>query len=89
MKTEVKDGKNGSLVIFSTILDDRSYDLFHISIGDENGQYVGQLTGNDDIQRNVFVTMPELENISTMPQETQDLLYAMQEAVNVIIENLN
>ena len=88
MEVETKMLDNGEDIHFSVIIDDQKYELFQINIGGGEGQLVGKITDSDGKQRDVFVVMSVLEEISDLPEETQDKLYAMQESVNTIVENL-
>ena len=63
--------------------------MFYINIGIEDGEVAGKITGSDDgTQSDVYVSVPELGDISYLEEDTQDHLYAMQESVNVVVENL-
>ena len=75
-------------VTFSTKVDDKEYSLFKVMICAEEGDSVGTIKDKDRITRNVFVDIPELSDISELSEENQNQLYAMQEGVNVLIENL-
>lgn len=88
MEVETKMLDNGEDINFSVTIDDQKYELFQINIGGGEGQLVGKITDSDGKQRDVFVVMSVLEKISDLPEETQDKLYAMQESVNTIVENL-
>ena len=88
LQTEVSSGKNGGTVKFSVQQDGKTYKLFDVSIGDEVGQLVGTLTDNNGTSRNVYVTVYDLGDISKLENDKQDQLYALQEAVNAVAENL-
>lgn len=75
-------------VKFITEQDGKTYTLFDLNIGEETGQLAGTLTDNRGTSRDVYVTVYELGDISELAQDKQDQLYAMQEAVNVVVENL-
>ena len=49
----------------------------------------GKLTDEAGSSHQVFILVAELEGIDRYPQDVQDTLYAMQEAVNVVFEHLN
>ena len=84
MKAEV----DSDTVKFITEQDGKTYTLFDLSIGEEVGQLAGTLTDKRGTSRDVYITVYDLGDISKLAQDKQDQLYAMQEAVNVIVENL-
>lgn len=88
IQTTITEGNDSCTVDFFSILDGKQYDLFKISIGEENGQYAGTITGKKNASHDVFVEVCDLGDISRLPQDKADQLYAMQEAVNTVVENL-
>ena len=84
LKTDV----DSDTVKFSTEQEGKTYTLFDLSIDEEVGQLVGTLTDEKGNSHDVYVTVYDLGDISEMAQDKQDQLYAMQEAVNVVVENL-
>ena len=84
LKTDI----DSDTVKFSTEQEGKTYTLFDLSIDEEVGQLVGTLTDEQGNSHDVYVTVYDLGDISEMAQDKQDQLYAMQEAVNVIVENL-
>lgn len=87
-QVEEEKGKNSGTVKFTTEQDGKTYTLFNISIGEGSGELVGTLTDKHGDSLNVYAEVYDLGDISGLPQDKQDQLYAMQEAVNVIVENL-
>ena len=75
-------------VVFAVTADDQEYTLFIVMICDAEGDSVGTVTDDSGQTRNVFIDISELPDLSDLSEEEQDQLYAMQEAVNVLIENL-
>lgn len=75
-------------IIFAATVNGQEYELFKILICDAEGDSVGTVTDDAGQTRSVFVDVPELTDLSDLREEEQDQLYAMQEAVNVLIENL-
>lgn len=75
-------------VDFSARLDEQSYLLFKVMICGEDGDSVGTVKDENGTVRNVFVDVMDLGDLSNLPQEAQDQIYAMQEAVNLLIEDL-
>lgn len=88
LQIEISGGKNGGTVKFSAQQDGKTYELFDVSIGNEVGQLVGALTDKNGTSRNVYVTVYDLGDISKLENDKQDQLYALQEAVNTVAENL-
>ena len=84
LKAEV----DSDTIKFITEQDGKTYTLFDLRIGKEVGQLAGTLTDKRGTSRNVYVTVYELGDISELAQDKQDKLYAMKEAVNVVVENL-
>ena len=72
---------------FSTDQDGKSYDLFSLYIGGEVGEatYLGTLKGKDGSESEVYVLPYELEDLSKLDTEQQDMIYAMQEALNEVL----
>ena len=75
-------------VIFAAAVNGQEYNLFKVIICDAEGDSVGTVTDDAGQTRNVFVDIPELPDLSDLNEDEQNQLYAMQEAVNVLIENL-
>lgn len=75
-------------VIFAAAVNGQEYNLFKVMICDAEGDSVGTVTDDAGQTRNVFVDIPELPDLSDLNEDEQNQLYAMQEAVNVLIENL-
>ena len=84
LKAEV----DSDTIKFITEQDGKTYTLFDLRIGKEFGQLAGTLTDKRGTSRDVYVTVYDLGDISELAQDKQDQLYAMQEAVNVVVENL-
>lgn len=76
------------IVTFTTKLDSEIYYLFKVIISSDDGDTVGRITDRDGKTRNVFIDVYDLGDISELSAEDQNILYAMQEGVNVVIENL-
>lgn len=79
---------NTIVVVFETQSDDETYELFKIFIGDDCGVVVGSLTDNDGVQRNVYLQVEELPADSKLTESEQTRLYAMQEDLNYLLDNL-
>ena len=75
-------------VIFSAVIEEEAYPLFLISIGDEDGVEVGVLTAEDGSQRPVYANVFEILENEALEEGQQNRLYAMQEDLNYLIDNL-
>lgn len=84
----LKAEADSDTIKFITEQDGKTYTLFNLRIGKEFGQLAGTLTDKRGTSRDVYVTVYDLGDISELAQDKQDQLYAMQEAVNVVVENL-
>lgn len=84
---QTEEGKN-LVVSFVAEFDGVKYPLFHLTIGEYDGDPIGQLTDAQGVKRNVFVTMEEIGELSQLTEGEQNRLFAMQEEINFIIENL-
>ena len=89
LNTEETNSDGFLTVLFSTEADGQSYDLFRVMINSEEGDSVGTVTSEDGTERNVFVETLELSDISGLSEDEQNRLYAMQEGINVLMENLD
>lgn len=88
MVTEQEDTGDGVKVTFSACINGMTYPLFYVTIGSGEGALVGELTGPDGAKREVYVRSNEMEEISELSDSERNRLYAMQEDINYIIENL-
>lgn len=79
---------SGLVVLFQAEFDDVYYPLFRLIIGSGEGDPVGQLTDANGVARDVFVIMEEIDDLSELTEGEQNRLFAMQEDINFIIENL-
>lgn len=75
-------------VAFSAEINNVRYGLFDLLIGDMDGTPVGKLTDAEGVQRNVYIHMMEIVETSALTESEQNRLFAMQEDINYIIENL-
>ena len=75
-------------VSFSTRIDDTSYALFDVTIGGEAGALVGELTDSGGTKRSVYIKTSEIPEDPDLDEGEQNRLYAMQEDLNYLIDNL-
>lgn len=88
--TTNETNEDGFLTIsFNADVEGQSFTLFNIMINSEEGDSVGTITSDDGTVRNVFADITELPDISGLGEDEQNQLYAMQEGLNVLIENLD
>ena len=88
MKVEQVEDDGCLRVSFLATINGIDYPLFQIYIGEADGSLVGQLTDNEGTQHNVYVCMEEVIEHSELSEAEQNRLYAMQEDINYIIDNL-
>ena len=88
MKTEqIKEG-DILLVRFCAEIDGVDYPLFSLSIGGGEGEPAAALTDSDGIQRDVYVIIEEIVEQEGFSEEEQNRLYAMQEEINYVMQNI-
>ena len=75
-------------VSFSADINNVRYALFELLIGEMDGTPIGKITDADGAQRNVYVYMMEIEPSPALTDSELNRLYAMQEDINYIIENM-
>lgn len=75
-------------VEFLAQINDKEYPLFNAVIGNGDGVKVGDLTDAAGQQRPVYIEMTELEEDPDLAENEQNRLYAMQEDLNYLIDNL-
>ena len=88
MKTEQVMEDNVLTVSFMAEFNGKRYPLFTIFVGAGEGDPVTQITDADGVQRDVFVVFEELLEYDELASDEQNRLYAMQEEINFVIENL-
>lgn len=84
---ESMDGENLT-ISFRAEINDIQYDLFALTIGVVDDVPVGEITGPDGVKRNVYITLTEIMESDALTEGEQNRLYAMQEDINYVIENL-
>lgn len=86
----IRQEQSGSVVLvtFETEIDGAKYELFRISIGQDEGSVVGSLTDSTGTQRNVCLHVDELPADSGLEESEQTRFYAMQEDLNYLIDHL-
>ena len=87
-KAKVDESGDSTVVHYTAAFDKKTFDLFDVTIGKGEGSKVGEIKGEDGKTRPVYVDMKKLEGIDKLSKTKQDRLYAMQEDVNYIIDNL-
>lgn len=74
-------------VTFRAEVNEKSYILFEVQIGG-SGDAVGKIVDKAGAERDVCIHMEEIDGISELEAAEQDRLYAMQEDINYLIDNL-
>lgn len=74
-------------VIFRTRIGEQEYQLFRISIGVPEAN-AGTISDRDGNRRNVQVSMEELGDLSALTEDQKNMLYALQEEINFVIDKL-
>lgn len=88
MKTEQQMDGDVLQVFFAAVINEVEYGLFTVTIGGSEGEPVCMMTDPAGVQRNVYVSVEEMVSISALTDDECNRLYAMQEEINYIIENI-
>lgn len=84
-----EDSQEGfSSVLYQADFEGTKYDLFKVGIDTGDGQKVGTLTDENGVMHEVYILMYSVDGIEGLSPTEQDRLYAMQEGVNYLVENL-
>ena len=81
------EGEN-LVVDLSTEAEGNTIPLFTVTIGEIDDAPVGTLTDPNGKVRTVYLTVHDLPDLSSYDEETQDRIFAMQEALNDMIAGL-
>lgn len=84
---QVQDGEN-IVVTFSAKFDNGQYPLFALTIGSLGEEPAAQITDAAGVQRGVYVQMMEIVESDVLSDAEQNRVYAMQEDINYVIENI-
>lgn len=84
---QLTEGENLT-VRFAAEINGMEYLLFTLDIGAGEGDLVGIITDADGVQRDVFLSVEENIEHAELSQDEQNRLYAMQEEINFVLENL-
>lgn len=86
----IRQEQSGSavLVTFETEINGAMYELFRISIGQDEGSVVGSITDDSGTQRNVYLNVDGVPDESSVGEGEMSRYYAMQEDLNYLIEHL-
>lgn len=88
MRTEQTSDGASVVVTFEAEINGVRYPLFEVTIGEGEGDPVGQITDDAGTKRNVYIRVEEVAESSELTSGEQNRLYAMQEEINYVIENL-
>lgn len=89
LETEQNETDNTVSVRFVAKVSDQRIELFELLIGDGDGTVGGKLTGPDGIQRDVHVKLLDLPELTGLTDGETNRVYAMQEAVNDVLDHLS
>lgn len=86
----IRQEQSGSAVFvtFETEINGAMYELFRISIGQDDGSVVGSITDDSGTQRNVYLNVDEAPDESSVGDGEMSRYYAMQEDLNYLIDHL-
>ena len=84
---QVQDGEN-VVVTFSAKFENGQYPLFALTIGSMGEEPAAMITDAAGVQRGVYVQMMEILESDTLTDTEQNRVYAMQEDINYVIENI-
>ncbi|MCD7881395.1 MAG: hypothetical protein LUG47_07010 [Clostridiales bacterium] len=88
VKTTQENSGDAVVVKFEAEINGNTYELFEVTINGDGGTSVGEITDADGVAWNVAVNLNELPETSELTEGEQNRLYAMQEDINYIIDNL-
>lgn len=88
MRTEQMEEGELLHVRFLAAFGETNYPLFTAVIGGGEEDAVAKLTGPDGTQRNVAMLMEEIMGLESLSDEELNRLYAMQEEINYVIQNI-
>lgn len=87
---QTEEEQKGDVIVigFRAVIQENTYDLFDVSIGGNEGTIVGQITSEDGTQRAVYIDVADIAEDSQLTEGEQNSLYAMQEDLNYLVDNL-
>ena len=88
LQVDQTDGDNTVEVTFSAKIQENVIPLFSVLVGGDTGDVAGVLTADDGTQRNVYVKIAEIPENDALSQIEQQRIYAMQEDLKYLIDNL-
>lgn len=87
LETEQTESGNTLKVLFRAVIRDVKIDLFEFDIGGGEGEPVGKITGTDGVVRDLYLRFIELQNLSELSDGERNRVYAMQEALNFVLDH--
>lgn len=88
MKTKQEMEGDILYVTFAAEFNGLEYELFELVIGEDGEDPVTQITDAEGTKRNVNVNFTELVEYPELAEDEQNRLYAMQEDINFVVENI-
>ena len=87
LETEQTEDGDTLKVLFRAVIRETKLDLFELSIGGGEGEPVGKITGTDGTTRDLYLRLIELGDMSQLTEGEKDRVYAMQEALNFVLDH--
>ena len=87
LETEQAEDGEALKVLFRAAIRDVKLYLFELGIGGGEGSPVGKSTGPDGVTRDLYLRMIELGDMSQLTDGEKDRVYAMQEALNFVLDH--
>lgn len=88
MLTQQTQTGDALCVSFLAELEGVQYPLFSVTIGGAEAN-AGSIADSEGTLRNVFAAMEELGDLSALTDAQRDILYAMQEEINFVVNKIN
>lgn len=89
LETEQKEAEDTVAVMFRAAIGDRRIDLFELTIGNVTGEAAGKITGPDGVVRDVSLRFIPADDLSGLSEGEQNRVYAMQEALNFVLDHMD
>lgn len=88
VKTEQESKDDAIFVTFTAEINEKTYPLFGVTIGGNGENPAGEITDSEGTKRNVYIYVEEIQEDPSLTEGEQNRLYAMQEDLNYLIDNL-
>lgn len=88
LQTEQTETEEEVKVMFRAEIGDLQIDMFEITIGKNGDEPAGTITGPDNVMRDVYLRLIPIEDLSGLSEGEENRVYAMQEALNFVLDHL-